>query len=166
MAKKLLTKYTVIRDTREQKGWDFSADQACDGTMEGKLDTGDYTIYGAAKFFTVERKGSTGEWAANIFQARFERELERMAKFEHPYIVFEFTLADMIAFPEGSGIPERRWRRLRVTKWLMLKRTIELMQQNPKVHFVFAGKDARSFVISLFKRIVEQYGCQGPETTN
>jgi hypothetical protein len=35
--------YMVIRDTREQDGWEFTPSQNCAGTMDATLKTGDYT---------------------------------------------------------------------------------------------------------------------------
>jgi hypothetical protein len=150
--------YTVVRDTREQQGWDFPAKDPCLGTVDGCLKTGDYSLVGFETALSVERKRSTGEWAANVFQARFERELERLVAFKDAWVIWEFTVEDIVLFPSNSGIPRPRWRSLRVTPQLLLKRTLELMRAFPAVHFVPAGRDGRSVASSLFKRVVETHG--------
>ena len=53
----MLEPYTVIRDTREkdEKGWGFKSSKYCAGTIEEKLDTGDYSLYGWAQHLCIER---------------------------------------------------------------------------------------------------------------
>lgn len=146
--------YLVLRDTREQTGWDFPAKAPCLGTREATLKTGDYTLEGYEGVLAVERKRSTGEIAANLVEGRFWRELERLDAFAHPYLVCEFTLADVLAFPHESGIPRPRWRSLRVSAQFLLKRLMEL-QVRHRTRVIFAGVNAREFLSSLFKRITE-----------
>src|SRR5688572_9057132 len=61
--------YTVIRDTREQKGWIFEANAYCEGTVIETMKTGDYTLRGLEDRFVVERKRNVAEFAQNILQA-------------------------------------------------------------------------------------------------
>src|SRR6185312_8933976 len=102
--------YEVIRDTREQLGWTFAKHSPCLGTVSGTLKTGDYTLKGLEETFVIERKRNTAEVAANVAQDRFWRELERLESFALPFIVCEFSLADVLSFPENSGIPEFKWK--------------------------------------------------------
>ena len=74
----MATKYTVIKDTREQEGWFFTQTTACDGMVREKLDTGDYSLRGYEELLAIERKGKISEFARNIVENRFERELERL----------------------------------------------------------------------------------------
>lgn len=154
-------KYLVLRDSREQQGWDFRPSSRCLGTTIQGLKTGDYSIQGWESVFVVERKASTGEWVQNINQARFTRELERLTAFPHAYIVLEFSLDDIASFPVNSGIPERIWPKLKIRPDFILKRTLEMMLAYPSIHFIFAGSSerAKEFVSCLFKRIVENVEC-------
>ncbi len=148
-------KYLVLRDTREQLGWDFPAGSACLGTEKTTLKTGDYTLKGFEESFVVERKHSTAEVSQNIVQSRFERELARLEKFDFPFMVCSFTLADVINFPVGSGIPEENWDGLKITPRFFLKRLNEY-QLAYRTRIIFAGEYGREFASSLFKRVVER----------
>jgi len=95
-----MDKYTIIRDNQEKSNyWTFNANKYCDGTICEHLVTGDYTIRGLEDKFTIERKANTGEFSGNITKARFERELSRMDKLDHSFLILEFTLEDMYSFP-------------------------------------------------------------------
>lgn len=93
---------TIIRDTREQEGWIFDAEDKKPGyhkiigTEETKLDTGDYSIKGLEDVFTIERKAHATELFMNYtpksHKERFEREMERMSEIKHKYIIVESTL--------------------------------------------------------------------------
>ena len=152
--KKEVRPYLVLRDTREQRGWDFPEKHPCLGTEEATLKTGDYTLKGYESIFVVERKFSTGEIAQNIVQNRFERELERLEEFRFPFLVCEFTLADIISFPVNSGIPKSKWQSLRITPQFLMKRLNEF-QIRYRTRIIFAGIHGREFVSSLLKRITE-----------
>ncbi len=156
----MATKYTVIRDTREKKrkGWMFSAGGIIAGTVTDILKTGDYTLEGLEKKIVIERKASTSEFATNINEERFDDELERMSSFEHPFLVLEFSMDDIINFPVGSGIPAYLWPKLKVTSHYMLKRLLEY-QLKYKPQIILAGRDnGKEVAMSLFKRIAELYG--------
>jgi ERCC4-type nuclease len=148
--------YTVLRDTREQAGWTFPKSDRCAGTHEATLKTGDYTLAGWEGRLAVERKGSPAELAANLFQPRFERELARLDAFEHPYLFLEFTADDVVRFPFNSGIPPARWRSLRVTPQLFLKRLHEAQLDHPTLRVWFVGGRGREVASSLFKRLTER----------
>jgi ERCC4-type nuclease len=91
--------YTVLKDTREQQGWTFEQGKFCNGTIPRALKTGDYTLLGYENVLCVERKKNVAEFAGNIVEKRFERELERMESFLYSFIICEFTLADIMAWP-------------------------------------------------------------------
>lgn len=150
-------KYTVIRDSREQKNyWTFEENNVCAGTIVEKLNTGDYSISGLENIFSLERKYSSGELAKNITEKRFERELERMDKFEHSFLVLEFTLEDVLQFPFGSTIPRSRWKDLKVSSNFILKRILEI-ETSHKVKIIFAGKNGKLIAERIFSRIIEIY---------
>jgi len=156
--------FTIIKDTREQEGYTFEASSSryhvCKGMVTKKLDTGDYSIEGLEDKLCIERKASVVEFANNIGhdQARFMREIERMQEIPHRYMVFEFSLSDLMNFPEGSGIPESDWGKLKVTNRFMLKMVMEF-QMNHGIHVMFCDskKNAKWAVLSLIKRVNELY---------
>lgn len=150
--------YEVIRDTREQKGWQFDAEEfskcICIGTRVDTLKTGDYTLVGYESVLCVERKGSVAEIATNLWDKAFERELERMSVFKHRFIVCEFPFEDVVRFPIGSKIPPARRDLMRITPQFLVMRLNEilLIHQTP---IIFAGPKAKEFMSSLFKRVIE-----------
>lgn len=147
-------RYTVVRDTREKEGqgWEFPGTVACAGTVREALPTGDYTLKGFESVFTIDRKGAVSEFATNVFEERFERELARMATFELAVVLLEFELSDIVNYPRTSGIPKCRWKRLRVNGSSYLRRFWELQLKYPHVHFLFAGRHGKEAASSLFKR--------------
>jgi ERCC4-type nuclease len=153
-------KFTVIKDTREQEGYHFSAFNACAGMIELKLDTGDYTIKGLEKQVCVERKGCVEELAINLGQKKFAfmNEIQRMKAFPHRFIVLEFDLEDLISFPEKTRIPVRNKLALKITGKYMLKCLMEF-ELYENIHILFCGNKHNAFlaVSSLFKRINEMY---------
>lgn len=150
-------KYTVVRDTREKEGegWIWRPSQYCEGTIKGTLHTGDYTLLDYQKMLTIERKGSISEWAMNVTQARVERELERMAEIRFPFILLEFTMADVMNYPIGSDIPKRLWSKLKCRGSYILKRTIEFQMKYDNVRIIFCGGSGKEVASSIFKRTIE-----------
>ena len=155
-------KYKVIRDSREQQGWDFSPSTSCLGTEVRTIATGDYTIEGYEGVLAIERKGTLGEFSSNIVQKRFENEMVRLEEYTYPFIILEFELSDVINFPVGSGIPKSKWASLKVSKWFILKRIVEL-QIKYKTKIIFAGKYGKEIAASIFKRVLENAKESRPE---
>jgi len=153
-------RYTVIKDTREQTGYHFSKFNLCDGMVERKLDTGDYSIEGLEDKVCVERKSSVAELAINLGQKKhaFLAEIERMKSFEHKYIVLEFSMGELAKFPEGSDIPEKAKGKVKITGKYMLRCLMEF-EIFDDVNIIFAGdkNNAYMFISSLFKRMNEKY---------
>lgn len=115
MAKKL-PELTIIKDTREQDGWDFQAEEKRSGKcqivscVDKKLDTGDYSIEGLENLFTIERKNGFSELFGNlgskVSRERFEREMERMSEIPHSYILVETVLSKdtlTLGIPQSSS---------------------------------------------------------------
>jgi ERCC4-type nuclease len=160
MAKKRIPNFTVIKDTREQEGYHFSKYDKCEGMIERKLDTGDYSIEGLEEKICVERKASPEELATNLGQKKhaFMNEIERMKPFRHKFILLEFSLQDLVDFPEGSRIPESQKAKVKISGKYMLKMLMEF-QIKDNIHVVFCGNKYNAFLtlMSLFKRINEMY---------
>jgi hypothetical protein len=147
--------YLVKRDTREQLGWEFPEKDRCRGTVAATLKTGDYTLEGFEDRFVIERKRSPSELSQNLFQKRFDAELVRLDKFEHAYLFLEFEFADLVRFPENSGVPKSKWPFLRVTPQLLVKRLHEVQLEHPSLRVLFVGRYGREAASSLFKRVVD-----------
>lgn len=150
-------KYHVLKDSREQEGgtgWSFSETANCSGMTVQKLDTGDYTISGYEGIFVIERKGCLSEWARNINEKRFDRELERLEEFQYPYIFLEFTIEDILNWPKNCNIPKDKQKEIRINNFFILKKTNEIMVKY-KTKIVFTGPYGREVAASLFKRVME-----------
>jgi hypothetical protein len=152
--------FWVIQDTREQTPWVFTPHSWCAGSRPGTVATGDYALDGLGHLVAIERKRNTAELAGNFFEDRFERELGRMRAIAHPYVVVESPWRRLDEFPENSGIPQSKRRRLRVTPALLHKRFAELTLAHPTVQWVFCEtpEKAQAFARGLFKRVLERYG--------
>ena len=129
MSRLILPSYTVIRDTREQKGhgWIFDAHKPdhksprCDGTVTQTLETGDYGLVGYTDIFSIERKADFSELWGNYGSKKrpaFEAEMERMSQLKHSYIIIESSLTPDImelSPPQFSkGVPGKS-----LIRWLM-----------------------------------------------
>jgi ERCC4-type nuclease len=149
--------FNVIIDTREQQGWEFTSDKV-ESTISRKLDTGDYSIEGLEHVLCIERKKSVAEIAGNVIDDRFFRELERMAEFPHSFLICEFDFEDIVMYPQGSNIPKKMWKKVKVRGPLILKKLSEI-QVNYDVHIVFAGNadNAVYAATNIMKRIHEKY---------
>lgn len=147
-------KYQVIRDTREQNGWEFTAGSSCEGTLIEGLKTGDYSIKGYEHLLTIERKGSIAELANNLVQDRFERELERMESFKYPFMILEFNMEELISYPKGSSVPPWKRGSVKLNPFFLLKRLLEI-EMKYKVKIIFAGKHGKTIASSIFKRVIE-----------
>lgn len=152
--------FTVIKDTREQDGYYFNKFNTCAGMIEHKLDTGDYTIQGLEDKICIERKGCVEELAVNLGQKKhaFLDEIARMSAFQHKFLILEFSLEDLIKFPDETRIPIKNKASLKITGKYMLKCLFEFELYND-VHILFCGNKHNAFlaVSSIFKRINEMY---------
>tara|TARA_Y100000590_G_scaffold90261_1_gene101733 strand:- start:6835 stop:7242 length:408 start_codon:yes stop_codon:yes gene_type:complete len=128
--------------------------------IDRKLDTGDYSIEGLEDRLCIERKASVVELAGNVGhdRQRFLNEIERMKEFPHKYIILEFSLSDLMMFPEGSSILEKDWGKVKVTNTFMLKTLMEF-QIFDDIHVIFCDskKNAKWAVLSILKRVNEIY---------
>lgn len=149
----------VIRDTREKKNvWKFIKSEHLAGTKEKSLETGDITLERYEHIFSLERKATTGELAGNITTKQFENELKRASKLRHFYVICEFSLAQIMQFPYSSGIPQKFWKKLRVTPKFFLKKIVEF-ECRYNVKFIFAGdgETAKEYARAIFKEMIKLY---------
>ena len=155
----MAAKYTVLKDTREKQGWTFPVDDvSCAGMDIVSLKTGDYTIKEYENIVCVERKKEVAEIATNFGKQkkRFEDEFDRMRSFRFSYIVCEFSLQDVIDYPNGSRIPKGRIDNIHITGKFVLKNMIEFqLKYGVQVVFCDNPANAEFFTRSLFKRVHE-----------
>lgn len=145
-----IPKYTVIKDTREKegKGWTFSADDYCLGTLQEKLPSGDYSIQGYTDQFVVERKATTAELCTNIYEKRWEKELDRLDQIVHSFLIFEFSYQNICEFPVNSTIPSRLWYKVKMSSDFMQK-CISKWSINHKCKIFFAEKNGQALCKNL-----------------
>jgi hypothetical protein len=152
--------FMVIKDTREQEGYYFSKYNTCAGMIDRKLDTGDYSIEGMEDIICIERKGCVEELAVNLGQKKhaFMNEVDRMEKFPHKFMVLEFSLSDLINFPDNTRIPESQKAKVKISGKYMLKCLMEFQLHND-IHILFCEDKHNAFltVSSILKRINEMY---------
>jgi len=95
-----LPTFRIVCDTREQAAYTFSSIKPRPEIIYKGLQTGDYSIEGYEDRITCERKslqdlfGSAGQG-----RERFEREFERLSKFEYAALVIEAGLGDIFKNP-------------------------------------------------------------------
>jgi len=150
--------YTVIKDTREKEGYFFKKYDKCSGMVVETMKTGDYTIKGLEDVLCIERKASVEEIANNLGKKKsaFLSEMERMQEFKYPFMVLEFSMEDLLKFPENSKIPKNKLRQVRITGKYLLKSLVEFqLWYNTKI--IFCGNKYNSFLVtnSICKRANE-----------
>ena len=137
----------VLVDTREKNPWRFENSELT------TLKTGDYTLKGYESKFVIERKGCLEEFASNIIQPRFFKELQRLEDFTHPFLILEFNMSDIMDFPASTAIPKHLWPSLKITPQFILRTFLEI-QTSFKVRPILAGVYGKDTALSLFKRIL------------
>ncbi len=148
-------KYTIVKDSREKLGWNFTPDDFVQEMRIANLKTGDYSILGYENILSVERKGKITEFASNLIQDRFIRELERLEEIRYPFIILEFMMRDLIIYPANVNLPPRIRSRIRITGKFLLKKFIEL-QCRFKTKIIFAGGCGKEITMAIFKQVVQK----------
>ena len=150
-------KHVILKDTREKNGWNFESFDRCLAVADWGLKTGDYTARGLEKHLVIER-ASTGELAMNLGKKRkaFENEIQRMCNFRWKYIIFEFSIDDLMAFPKNSGIPKKQMQYVRMNGKFMWKKLREYEEQYG-IELVFAQdkENAEQRAMIIFDEVTE-----------
>lgn len=158
--RKSLPTYKVIKDTREQDGWFFSPYDQCNGMEIGTLSTGDYTMRGFEDVVCIERKGCVSEIAGNLGKKKnaFNAEMERMKDYAFSFVICEFSMEDLLNYPNGSNVPYKLRSQVKVTGKYLLKCLLEFqIWYNTKVLFCDNKKNAFLTCNSIFKRLNELF---------
>lgn len=147
--KEPVIKPVVIRDTREKRGYRFTASKYFGGTVTEKLDAGDYSIKGLEEYIIIERKESMDELCKNLGKerARFMRELDRMAHVQHKILIIE---------DYASAIFKRRFSHV---KGSALLGSLASLMLKHDVQVIFAGteKIAKEIVRKLLYKAWDYY---------
>ena len=95
----------------------------------------------------IERKASVSEIALNLGKGKyaFYNEVERMRDYEHKFIVCEFSMEDVMKFPEGAKIPKDLKGKVKITGKYILRCLMEFAVFND-VHVVFAGSEREHLI--------------------
>lgn len=149
-------KYSIVIDSRDKKPWHFPPTSNCNGQICHKLDTGDYSIEGMEHIFIIERKGCIAEFAHNIIEKRFERELDRLNKIPHAFVILEFSLEDTLHFPASSDIPKDKWPTLRITPKFILSKLSSFRCRYDNIHFLLVGQQGKLVAEKLMKVVYGQ----------
>lgn len=150
----------IIRDTRETKGWDFEFYQdGIDEIIDKKLDYGDYSLSGYEKSICIERKASSGELAQNLGRnhKRFKKQILAMAEYDYKYIVCEFSLKQLMAFPKYSGIPFPLLKKVKITGKFIIN-CLDKYYSEYGVETIFCGNRdiAEAKAVELLKSFYEE----------
>ena len=149
--------FTVLVDTREKKPWTLASSRIL-GMEHRKLDTGDYTIKGYEHLLCIDRKASVQEVVNNVREPRFAKELLRIRKFPHAFLVMEFELDELINFPHNTSLPPKVKKQIR-TNGKYLLRCLTRMQIKYNFNIIYAGnrENAQLITINLMEDICERY---------
>lgn len=153
MPKKLDTKFTIIRDTREQKGkgWNFRASANCNKMVIEKLDVGDYAIQGLEDTIMFERKTIGDLWGTlgntKNYQ-RFLREMKRAQNHKLKFLIIEGNLADIDKGYRYSQVSANN-----------IHAKLTSLQVKHNLHVIFAGngKRAQTYVRRTMAKLYRYY---------
>jgi hypothetical protein len=109
----------------------------------------------------IERKASTIEIARNlgVDQVRFYKELNKMKDFKYKYIVCEFSMEEMIEYPNNSGVPKYALEKLKFDGKFLLKKMLEITMDYD-IQIIYAGNKYNSYLIvgSILRRMWLKHG--------
>lgn len=160
----------VLVDTREKKFWDFTFLDDIN-IKKQKLDYGDYTTENLKDILVIERKSSTSELAVNVTDSydkvRFNKELSIMQqKFQHRYVICEFSEKLIYQFPKNSGLPKKVMASISFTG-MQLRKIISKVQEKYDIPFIFcenreeAEMVAYNIISSLEKKHARDLSSRG-----
>ncbi len=153
--KTVISPFVVIVDSREQSPYTFESIYA-DARQRrrpvqvqkwvGGLATGDYSISGMESVVAIERK-SLKDLFSTIGQsrARFVRELERLAKIPHAFVIVEAEWSEIFANPPEYSLLKPKTVFRSVLAW---------QARYPNIHWCFYP--GREFAEKATYRILER----------
>jgi len=151
-----VSKFTIVCDTREQLPIVWRESQAVAGTLRKKLDVGDYSILGMEDVLAIERKGTCQEFAHNILEDRFYRELERLNLYKYAFLILEFSMDEMEAYPFKTKLPKSVVRKIRVRGKFLLKKLVEIECKYPNIQVIFSEYGAKDLIEKICQNIAKK----------
>lgn len=158
----------IIRDTREQEGFEFSFYDV--EIIELGLPCGDYTTSKLKGKVSVERKRNSGEVYGNLCnkksKERFYRELDKLKQLDHAIIVFEFPKSYLYSFPEKSGLaPFTKARKfdskpydyIKVSAKYLRRCIYEVEEYGIPIEYCDGKQEAEDFTYHYLKDLEEKY---------
>ncbi len=156
------TKPTILKDTREQRGWDWEADEDFAGVRHQGLKTGDYSLEGLEEIVTIERKGSADELYANFTQdkKRLFAEFERMREYEYKFIIVEESLEDILN-PHNYYVnkSKKNKRSPKMPPAVVMKHLLEATLEYG-IHVIYCGDRGQQTAKKILLSVYERY-CKG-----
>ncbi len=157
MPRKVLPRYTIIRDSREKPGHGFFWEKntnpkrrppLCEGTVVQTLKTGDYSIVGYEDILCIERKESYAElWGNYAERDRFQDQMQRMSTIKHRLVIIESILTreifDLSPPQYKTSVPGRA-----MIRWLMS------LTAKYRIPFIPAGSCSKYFVQQFMEEII------------
>jgi ERCC4-type nuclease len=94
----------ILRDTREQRGWDFASVAPPPIVEVATLKTGDYSLKGYENQICIERKSLIDAYGTfGQGRTRFQRELERMVTYQFAAVVIEADWHSIVKRPPSRS---------------------------------------------------------------
>lgn len=132
---------TYIIDTRENHPYEII------GAKEKTLKTGDYSVEGYEDRIAVERKAFSDLYnCLTTDTERFEKQLQRLSKFDHSYLIIDSTVSGLLLGSPYSDVPGE----------VILKRLVRLYVKY-KVPFCFAENKGAKITQNLLNEAVKTY---------
>jgi hypothetical protein len=131
----------IIVDTREKKNIFLFKSYADVEIIIKGIPTGDYMVEGLAQKVVIDRKASVGELYLNLGSqfVRFKKELDRMRDIEFAYFLCCFPYSYLDTFPENSGIPKSKWKKLVMGGSFLRKKIKDIEEEYPNIKFIFCN---------------------------
>jgi ERCC4-type nuclease len=115
----------IIRDTREQRGWDFACISPPPLVEVATLSTGDYSLKGLEDRISVERKSLADAFGTfGQGRDRFEKELERLSRLRFAAVVIESPWEQIILQPPKRSKLNPKTIHASIVAWQIRYRTI------------------------------------------
>ena len=145
----------ILYDSREKHPYSSFCDKFGNylECRKVKLDTGDYSIEGLENILVIERKGSLVEFANNIMQDRFDKELERIQSFPFRYIILEFDMDEVMGYPFNQKLPKRVKMGIKIRGSYILRKIIEY-QEKYGVYIIMSGSHGKETAMAILKNVL------------
>ena len=133
-------RYWVIQAPGEP--WVWTPSKNCEGAETAPLEVGTHTIRGFQATVRIDRVGSAHDFAALLGTPELDARMEALATFPVAYLLIEGNLGDFASVLPRPGFS-------------LLQGFASLTLDFPTVETVFAGGHGKTYLASLFARLME-----------